>query len=63
MERLARASLSLQARGFTEAQACLEVRASAKVSIAMVVLQCACVEEALKDQAGKLGSCAIRIGV
>lgn len=63
MERLARASLSLEAIGFTEAQACLEVCAGAKVSIATVVLQYACVEEALKDQAGKFVSCAIRIGV
>lgn len=38
MERLARASLSLEARGFTEAQACLEVRASAKVSIGGVTV-------------------------
>lgn len=44
-------------------QAGLEARAGAKVSIAMVVLQYACVEEALKDQAGKLCSCAVRIEV
>lgn len=60
---MARASLSPEARGFTEVQAGLEARAGAKVSIAMVLLQYACVEEALKDQAGKLCSCAVRIGV
>lgn len=63
MERLARASLSPEARGFTEAQAGLEVHAGAKLSIAMVVLQYDCVEEVLKDQAGKFCSCAIRTGV
>lgn len=60
---MARAPLSLEARGLSEVQAGLEARAGVKVSIATVVLQYACVEEALKDQAGKLCSCAVRVGV
>lgn len=61
LERLPGASLSPEARGFTEAKAGLEVHAGAKVSIATVVFQYACLEEALKDQAAKFCSCAIRI--
>lgn len=63
MQRLPRASLSPEARGFTETWAGVEVYEGAKVSIAMVVLRYACVEGALKDQAVKFCSCAIRIWV
>jgi len=63
LERPARAALSPEARGFSEARPGLGVRAGAKVSAAVVVLRHACGEEAPKDQAGKFCSCVIRIGV
>lgn len=63
LERLVRASLSPEARIFTAMQAGLGVHATAKVSIAVVVFQYACVEEVLKGQAGKFCSCASRTGV
>lgn len=57
------ASLSPEARAFAAVQAGLGVRATAKVSIALLVFQFACVEEVLKDQAGEFCSYAPRIGV
>lgn len=63
LEGLARASLSQEARIFTAVQAGFGVHVIAKVSIALVVFQYACVEEGLKDQAGKFCPCASRIGV
>lgn len=60
---MAPASLSPEAGDFTEVQAGLEVRAGAKLSTATVVFQYVCVGKPLKDQAAKLCSHAVRVGV
>lgn len=63
LERVARASLSPEARDFTEVQAGLEVHAGAKLSTATVMFRYVCVGKPLKYQAAELCSHAVRIGV